>query len=308
MYAPVLPDLKPPSPMKQLLQFLHCLVSLAASTSLAFSQAPENSSTLVLAAANLDRSTNLYQAGETIATLEGAGLTVMIGGDDYGIVGNEVRLKRDVTVSLANPLPMLAVTDGQDTRFLISKHFGVTADLEVGQLNGTSRVRDLTTILLRSNDATGVTYFGGYFKVDLSSLQLSPDDVLANADFNAFVDGSGSIATTGPVQLFGLADTDWDEQSDEGYPWPYTSSTPAVGDTLAAGLTADYGTASATLTTGDLLRFNLDAAATSGVRAFLMLSGESNTNRRYIFASESASPPYVSVSYVTESPLVAAEC
>ncbi len=267
----------------------------------------ENTSTLVLTAADLDRPTTLYQAGETIATLEGAGVTVMIGGDDYEIVGNEVRLKRDVTVSLASPLPMLAVTDGQDTRFLISKHFGVTADLEVGQLNGTSRVRDLTKILLRSNDATGATHFGGYFKVDLSSLQLSPDDVLANADFNAFVDGSGSNATAGPVQLFGLANTDWDEQSDEGYSWPYTSSTPSVGDTLAAGLTADYGTASATLTTGDLLRFNLDAAATSGVQAFLMLSGESNTDRRYIFASESDSSPYVSVSYVSESPIVAAD-
>ncbi|MFC1467123.1 DNRLRE domain-containing protein [Verrucomicrobiota bacterium] len=249
---------------------------------------------------------SVFSAGDVIATFSGVGVTISQGDSSYQINGQNVELTVSgaALVNGGDPFPVLGLTDGDGSVYLISKHFPMSDDLEVGTVSGTPRVRDLSTMLVRTRDATANNHLAAYFKSSVSLVASGVGDRVVSARFNLFVD-SGNSAVAGQLALFGLKDNAWDESSLTYENRPYTAATPVDGDVLDAALSYNFGAVAVTTNVGEKVSFDLSAMAElNGDLSFLLLSNDETTVRHYVASSEAsdtALQPFISVSYTTDT-------
>lgn len=265
---------------------------------------------------SLDHTRNLV-IGSEVAQFTGSGVSISQGADYYQLSGTSIQLTSlgATTVNGGQAFPLLGLTNMDGEVFMISKHFAMTDDLEVGSVNG-ERVRDLSSMLIRRQDATQDPHAAGYIKTQFSGVSPNAGDQIVSAQLNLFVE-DGNSAEAGVISLFELVDNSWDASLTFANR-PFTASSPRDGG-LDAAFSLDFGDKNITATEGEQVSYDLlSRSSFDGDAAFLILSGnipdpnasgtiKQGTQRHYIYSSDASDAlmqPYVAVSYITnQSPV-----
>jgi hypothetical protein len=263
-----------------------------------------------------------FSSGDVIATFTGSGVGVSTGGGFYQISGQDVQLTANgaAMVNGGDPFPLLGLTNVDGTIYLVSKHFGVSADLDVGISGGSEQVNNASTILLRTRDATTDPHFAGYLKTTVGGIATQAGDQVVDARMYLFV-ANKSLSESGDISLLGLVNNTWDESSLTYSNRPYAAADPLPGGVLDSALTYNFGDQPITIADGEKVAFDVSSISNlNDVLSFLLLSGnipdpgasgtvKKGTQRHYIHSSEAPNEgyqPFIAVSYVTDhSPVVA---
>ena len=274
---------------------------------------PAPSGSVIIASARNDANT----VNAVVAVLEGGGgLSLTQGSDYYQIVGNELRLTQAGAAwradNPASPLPVAAVTDGNDTEYLVTRRFEITdavnllltgSDIYAGGSGYLETREDTDTSTTDKDKVVG-------FKISPSGIATSQGDVALDSSITFYTFNGSPDSLGGEFSLFRSTYADWSEASD-------TPNEQDRANLLSGKVMNASSNQSITVTEanqdGVPIIFDLDSIISSINETQAFLLEPSASSKRNFFVSDkedsvsiSKYKPHADFSYSTKYPIYAA--